>query len=292
MKSTLTLVTILLYSTICNAQNILESQTLVGNLNINPSLAGNTTGGRIALSSKITSPKQTYPLSSSFISYYQYIPKLNGYGGIQNQLITNQVYIGNTSSLFYSQNIKLGKVLVRPSLKLNYSENKIDYSHTPLYNIPVHYYKSYGVNLGGMFYYNKFIFGISYGKSYNPTSIFDKTVSIISLQTAYLFEINKLKLNITPYILTNNRSNDINITTGTNLLYNKHINFAYVYRLKHDMVFNIGYQNDKFSINYSYDGFLHDQSFKTSGGIHQLGLTFNVWKIKPHAKYMEIKSIF
>ena len=287
------------------------SQTSLGNINLNPALAGNDSCSRLGLNYRNQWPNISANYVTMSANFYQYIPKLNAYAGI-NYLNDNQlrgILKTNIFSIFYSQNINIKNVLIRPSIEVCYVEKTVDFSKlsfgstinyypgsmpqwTPDYNqsiLKTHYLD---LNIGSIVYYKKFLLGLSVHHITQPdVGLFgpSKVPIRFGVQFGYTLRLNKIS--ISPFIYYKQQQNFSQITEGLSILFFKHINIALSYRNNDAVILNLGYQSKLIAINYSYDVTVSRLSGNTAGS-HEVGLAFKFWRVKTKKRFIGVNSIF
>lgn len=286
------------------SQDFLSSQTAADNVGLNPSLAGNNNIGRLAFNYRNQWPKLTGNYVTYNGNFYQYLPKLNGYGGIRfmNDVQARTFYT-NSTSLFYGQNINIGNVLFRPSLEIGYTQMKVDddqiiYNNDSSQISEIHSKSNYlDLNIGTLFSYKNLTLGFSahhlnaptVNLSFmNPYTLSPK----YGAQFSYQFNLENAKLNISPFVIYQSQNAFQQFRYGINLLYKKHYNFAFSSTNWDMLIFNFGYQNQFFAVNYSYDFTVSKLNNGISGGAHELSLIFKFWKRNPTKKLLEVNSVF
>lgn len=291
------------------SQDALFSQPFVGNVNFNSALAGNDTSARFASNYRYHWNEFGRPNATSSINFYQYIPKLNAYGGVNflNDNQRNQLK-KNSFSLFYNQNLKIGKVLFRPSIELGYVKTTLDLTGY-IYGDMIHPQTGFAptteeklkftskylnLNLGGIFYFKNLLVGFSMHQPYLLNVSGNSKLPIrYNWQLSYAFNFEKFRLS--PYCIVDiQKHNDPNIIIGLDVLIKKHFNFALATRFDDAIILNFGYQNKFFALNYSYDfttNWLNNSSVG-AGGTHELGLALKFWKVRANPKFMAVNSVF
>ena len=302
-KTIFTLFYILLISQSFFAQDPTFSQTTAPNINLNTALIGNDTKARLSTSYRNQWAGMSGNIKTSMINFYQYIPKSNGYGGI-NFMFDNQanVFYTRSTSLFYSQNIKLGNFLIRPSVEgvfvnkyLNWNHLVFNDSSDPVIgelqqSKPNNYLD---LNIGTVIYYKKLLLGLSAHNINQPNTGFFSTSHLptnYGLQLCYTLEFNKFS--ISPFAYYNYQNSFQLFVPGVRFMYNNHFNFAFSTRTKDAVIFNFGYQNKVFVINYSYDYTISKLNNSITRGSHELSLSFKFWNVKAHEKFVEVKSVY
>jgi len=293
------------------AQNPQFSQTSLGNINLNPALAGNDSCARFGLNYRNQWPNISENDVTISANFYQYIPKLNAYGGI-NYINDNQArgtLKTNIFSVFYSQNINIKKVLVRPSIEVCFGTKTIDFSKlsfggvinynpgtmpqwAPDYNQSILKKNYLDLNIGTMVYYKNFLFGLSTHHITQPDEGFfgpSKIPIRFGVQFGYTLRLNKIS--ISPFMYYKQQQNFSQITGGVSVLFFKHLNIAFSYRNNDAVILNFGYQNKLIAINYSYDVTVSKVSVNTAGS-HEVGLAFKFWRVKTKKRFIGVNSIF
>jgi len=301
---------LVLSSSIITAQDPIFSQPALGNINLNTALVGNDSAARLGLNSRYQWPNLNSPYITSSVNFYQFIPKLNAYAGINymNDNQANGMLISNDFSVFYSQNINIKKVLFRPSLEFgignkNLDNSKLNYGdmtdprrgfvwstqeHIPNSN------KSYlNFNIGGMFYYKEILVGFSAHHINTPDVGLQGTSKIpirYGLQLGYTIRFKKIS--VSPFVFYNQQQSFQSLVGGVNVLLFNHLNIAVSYRNSDAIITSIGYQNRFFKINYSYDYTTSSLRNANTGGSHELGMAFKFWKVKTKKRFIGTSSIY
>ena len=291
------------------AQDAQFSQTSLGNINLNPALAGNDSCARFGVNYRNQWPNISANFVTMSANFYQYIPKLNAYAGINylNDDIGKGTLKTNIISIFYSQNINLKKVLVRPSVEVCYGNKKLDLNK--LYfgdmidprldiiwsngNYNFNQKKEFvDINLGTIVYYKNFLLGLSIHHITQPDEgLFgpSKLPRRYGVQFGYTLQFKKIS--ISPFMYYKQQQNFLQITEGVSILFFKHLNIAFSYRNNDAVILNFGYQNKLIAINYSYDVTFSRLSGNTAGS-HEVGLAFKFWRVKTKKRFIGVNSIF
>lgn len=284
------------------------SQTYGANVNLNTALAGNDTKGRLSTTYRNQWSGLDGFYKTSIFNFYQYIPKTNGFGGV-NFMFDNEgdVFLTRKLSLFYSQNIKIHELLFRPSLEVAYSNNYINWNKLTFGNnidprvglIPENYSgispknNTVSINIGGILYYKKILFGLSAHHINQPLyGFFTKTHYPINYGAQFSYMLELKKFSISPFAYYNYQNGFQLFVPGISFIYNNHFNFAFSARVKDALIFNLGYQNKSLAINYSYDYTISQLSNTATRGSHELSLSLKFWNVKAHEKFVEVKSVF
>jgi type IX secretion system PorP/SprF family membrane protein len=290
------------------AQDPAFSQPLVGNIHLNSALAGNNTQSRIAANYRNQWAHLPANYKSGSINYYQYLNKANSYLGL-NFLHDNQANIITSSSLsvFYTQNLLVKRFIIKPSLEIAYQQQKLDISKMTFGNMidPITGFqyeenapitpstKLLDLHLGTVFYHKKLLMGFSahhinqakygfFGKVRMPMNL--------GIQSSYVFEWNQIDLK--PFAYYNYQNGFQQLVIGLSTVFFDHWNFALSSLSSSAWIFNIGFQNDGFIINYSYDYSTSSLTNSFSGGAHELGLAIKFGKKEELPNFQEIKSAF
>ncbi len=290
------------------SQDPIFSQTIGGNFNLNSALAGNDSIGRLSLNHRDqVGGIGSYYLTSS-VNFQQYIPKTNGFIGI-NYLKDNAMKIISTTtySIFYSQNIQVKKLLIRPSIEIGFGNKMLDVTKLTfgdmidpqkgfihetgsiINNSNINYLD---INTGAILYFQNLLVGASIHHVNSPNTSFYSAVSKLPIrsdfQLSYCFKINELRLS--PFYYYSQQQGFKASVIGVNLKTKKHFNFSISNRINTALIYNIGYSTRKFSFNYSYD-----QTMRKIGYInnaHELAISFKFWKVKPRKKFAYIESVY
>lgn len=292
------------------AQDPIFTQPFAGNVNLNTALAGCDTKGRLTTNYRDQWSKLNgggYQTASLY--YYQYLTKLNAFGGIhiQKDVQVNTFFTSQFSG-YYNQNIKIKNLLIRPSIELTYSQKYLNFKNLTLGNqIDPHagfisgssdqyQYKNYlSVSAGTIFYFRKALIGFStYNINQPNQSLINNTVSILpiryNLQASYQLDISKLA--ISPYAFYCFQNGFDQLTYGIDFMYNNKINLAFSTRSRDNVNFIIGYHHKWVGFNYSYDYTVSQLDNHLTGGTHEFALFFKFWNRGEHKNYQEIKSVF
>lgn len=286
------------------------SPTAGNNVSINPALAGNGAHARISSTYRNQWPSLTGSYLTSSSNFYQYIPKLNGFGGItftnQNQFNTIQK---TKATAFYSQNITIGELLIRPAVEVGFGRNSIDvtkvtfgdmidpnqgviYSNGDAINSTRDYLD---LNAGAIVYYKNFLIGVSAHHLNKPnTSLINdfptNLPSSFGAQFSYNHTFNKIGLS--PYVTFNTQNKFHQTIIGLRAMYNNHLNATISMTNRNGVIAGLGYQSKLFSLTYFYDVTVSRLNNGVTGGSHQVSLFFNIWKLKTSDKLVEINSVF
>jgi len=292
------------------AQDPLFMQLSGGNINLNPALVGNDSSARFALICRNQWPGLSGNYLTTSANFYQYIPKLNAYAGI-NYINDNQAHgtlITNNVSVFYSQNIQIKKVLFRPSIEIGYGNKKLDASklnfgdmidprrgfvyktNEPIWSTN----KSYlNFNLGGMLYYKNIVLGFSTHHINTPDEgILGSSKLPIRYGLQIGYTLNLKKISLSPFMFYNQQQNFNSLVAGVNTVLFNHINVALAYRTAPSVLLGIGYQNKFFKLNYLYEGGIGTLNSTNTAGSHELGLVVKFWKVKPNHRFMASNNVF
>ena len=279
------------------AQDPIFLQPLETNVNLNPALVGNDSVTRLNLIYRNECPNLTRNFVTGSANFYRYIPKLKAYAGI-TYLNDNQnrgLLISNNVSIFYSQNIKINQVLIRPSFEFAFGQRVLDRSKilfgaTTVYRygfvwnsqeyIPTPNKSNIDFNFGTIVYYKKLFVGFSIHHITEPDIGLQgvkKLPTRYGLQFGYEFTVKKVVLS--PYAVYFRQEKYLSILIGTNALLFNHLNVGLAYRNQSYVVSNVGYQNKFFKINYSFD-LAKEKNFSTSAGSHELYLSFRLNRLR------------
>ena len=290
------------------SQDPLFSQTVGGNFNLNSALAGNDSIGRLSANYRNQWIGITGNYITNSINFQQYIPKLDGFGGI-NFLEDNAANTIKSSnlSIFYSQNIHYKNVLIRPSLEVGFGTKKIDISNLTfgdmidprkgfIYTSDAIINKTnvnfLYVSSGAIFYWKNLLLGASTHHLNSPKTSFTNTQSTLTIrydfQFSYCFKINNLR--ISPFIYYSQQKGFQATVAGVNLKTKKLFNFSISNRINDAVILNIGYSNRRFSINYSFDQTISTLAY--TGNTHELSIAFKFWKVNPIKKFTYIESVY
>lgn len=293
------------------SQDPIFTQPFAGNVNLNASLAGCDTKGRLTVNYR----NQWYKLigggyQTTTLNYYQYLKKLNGYGGIHIErdlqagfLFTDQI------SGFYNQNIKIKELLIRPSILASVNNRFIN-SGNLIFGDQIDAQKGFeesigsstklqkqyfNINIGSIFYFKKLLLGYSMANINQPDRSFDNFVSSRlpirhNLQASYQLDLGKFALSPYGYICM---QGGFNLSTfGLDFMYNQKINLAISTRTKDNVNFIVGYHHKWIGINYSYDFTINKLGNDLTGGTHEFALFFKFWNREANKNFKEVKSVF
>lgn len=289
------------------AQDPLFTQPSAGNVTLNTALAGSESRARLTTIYCNQWPRMYGTYVTSSVNFYQYIPYSNGFGGFQYLYdIQAETIFTKTFSFFYSQNFQIKEVLIRPSLQMSYCEKRIDWNKLTFEDVidPKNDQSSiinggkkqfYGLNVGLITYYKKFLLGLS-AKNINRSnqSLFTGGTYRLpiryGIQGSYLIDLGKA--NISPYAHYNYQNAFQEFSLGLDFMFLHHYNFAIATRFRDNINFNLGYHHKFFAINYSYNMTVSKLGNSFSGGSHEIGLIGKFWHVEPKKKFTEIMSVF
>jgi type IX secretion system PorP/SprF family membrane protein len=260
---------------------------------LNTALVGNDSAARLGLNTRYQWPNLSDSYTTSSINFYQFIPKMNAYAGI-NYINDNQSHgtlISNNFSIFYSQNINIKKVLFRPSIEFGFGNKKLDATKLNFgdmidprrgfvwntNNLNINPSISYiDLNLGGMFYYKGILAGFS-AHHINMPNVGLTGVSELPIRYgAQLgYTINLKRTTLSPYLFYNQQQNFKLMMAGVNALFFNHLNVTLAYGTNDAVVAGLGYQHKFFK-----------------AGSHEFGLAFKFWKVKTKKRFMGVNTIF
>ncbi len=284
------------------AQDFYFSQPTVSNVNINTALAGNDSMARLGMNFHYQ-PDLHFSNFTTSLNFYQFIPKLNAYSGIiiLNNNTANGLMRQSSYSAFYSQNINIKQLLLRPSIEIGYVNERIDWSKISMSDpfgnsltapsIPDANYLN--VNVGAIATYKNFLAGVSIHHINSPPASFyqaGKSPFLYGFQCSYAF--NFKSTNLSPFLLCNQQATTSLITSGLNLLLFKHLNFMMSYRSSKTITSSIGYQNRHFTINYSYNHYVTNDNYSDLKGSHEICFALKFWKVKTKKRFIPVNSIF
>jgi len=290
------------------AQDALFVQPSGGNIYLNPALVGNDSVARLGLIYRIQWPNLSSAFETAAVNFYQFIPKFNAYGGIsylRNDHARGNV-ISNNFSIFYSQNINIKKVLLRPSVEVAFGNRKLDdtrlnfgntmypSSQAPLNTTTQKQNLNYtDLNFGVMAYYKKFLLGLSAHHILEPNVGFGAGHTELPIrygvQMGYQIAIKKVVLS--PFGYFRKQQYFTSVLFGANALLYNHLNLALSYGTSDRIISNIGYENKFFRINYSFD-YTFSKLAVNSAYSHEIGLSFRFWKTKPKMRLIGVNSVF
>ena len=234
-------------------------QTSLGNINLNPALAGNDSCARLGVNYRNQWPNINANYVTMSANFYQYIPKLNAYAGINymNDDIGKGTLKTNIVSIFYSQNINIKKVLVRPSVEFCYGNKKLDLNKLYFgdmidprlgiiwssgnYNF-IQKKEFIDINLGTIVYYKNFLLGLSTHHITEPDEgLFgsSKLPRRYGIQFGYTFNLKKI--NISPYFYFKQQQSFSELAIGVNFSLNKHFNIGTAFKSGDAVILNFGY---------------------------------------------------
>ncbi len=291
------------------AQDPQFSQTSLGNINLNPALAGNDSCARLGVNYRNQWPNISANYVTMSANFYQYIPKLNAYAGVNylNDDICKGTLKTNIISIFYSQNINVKNVLVRPSIEFCYGEKKVDTSKLLFgdmidprlsnvwsngnYNF-IQKKEFIDFNLGTIVYYKNFLLGLSTHHITEPDEgLFGPSKLLRRYGVQFGYTLQFKKISISPFMYYVQQQNFLLMTEGVSVLFFKHLNIALSYRNNDAIVLNFGYKNKLIAINYSYDVTVSRLSGNTAGS-HEVGLAFKFWRVKTKKRFIGVNSIY
>jgi type IX secretion system PorP/SprF family membrane protein len=302
---------IIVFASSLFAQDPQFSQTSLGNINLNPALAGNDSCARLGVNYRNQWPNISNNYVTMSANFYQYIPKLNAYAGINymNDKQADGILTSNNFSIFYSQNINIKKVLVRPSIEFCFGTKTVDWRRIPFDSnlneqlgmdpiwllglVPTKMTKQYlDFNIGTIAYYNNFLIGFSIHHINQPDI---GTIALTTLPrrfgVQFGYTLRLKKISISPFMYYVQQQNFQLLNGGVSVLFLKHINIALSYRTNDAVILNLGYQNKLIAINYSYDVTVSKLSGNTAGS-HEVGLAFKFWRVKTKKRFIGVNSVF
>lgn len=294
---------------ICNAQDTHFTQTLATNVYNNPSLAGSDSSARVTLSYRNQWPKINGSYVSSFTSFYHYIPKWNAYAGFY-YLHDNSgkgIIKANQFNAFYSQNIIIKKLLVRPAISIGFIQKTMDWSKLtfgemidPRSGFVYQTKEVTGKNnttvldiqSGITIYYKRLLAGMSVAhinQSKYKTGITNSNPRF-NFQLGYTM-LDKGNFALTPYCFFARQGNFDETVAGVNLKIIKRFQIGGGYRISDAILFNAGFISKFISVYYSYDYTVSALTNKT-GGAHEISFISAFHKVKTKRKFIKPISVF
>jgi type IX secretion system PorP/SprF family membrane protein len=249
---------------------------------LNPAFAGSAGCSRIALNYR----SQWGKLSdggfvTSSASYDQYSNIVKGGLGF-NYMYDNEgnFLFSNYANVFYAYNIKCSeKFLIKPAVSLGLGVKRIDESiFSPPFSLlhnPRYYFNA---GAGALFIYKNLIGGFAFDHLNRANDGFFSSSHLPVKFTAHVscqFDI-KNKIKITPIVIYQKQQMFEAIIPSVlfNISYIKFgVGFRTGFQNPDSFISMIGFQNNKFSIGYSYDYTLSKLSNAT-GGSHEISAVF------------------
>ena len=277
----------------------------------NPAFAESDTMGTVFLTHRNQWPKLSGTYQTTVFGWQQYIGSLNSYAGFHYMCdkagaITTQRY-----TLNYAQNIKIKKLLLRPSIEGVFFQKEIDRNQLSfgnqidsLHGFTNSTIDNYGgsvsnidYNLGILLNRYNFTLGISIHHLTQPNESLLSGNSPLpmkfGIQLGYCLQIglHNNMLNLEPYLMYYSQGRFQLFQFGINTIYRKMI-IGFSKRYKDCFSGLIGFRHQKYIISYSYDYTISTLTNKATGGSHEVSAAYRFWKRHANKKYIQIKSAF
>lgn len=278
----------------------------------NPSFSGSDTMGTVFITHRNQWPKLSGTYQTTVFGWQQYIGKMNSYAGFHymhdkvGALTTSRITIN------YAQNIKIKKLLLRPSFEAAFFQKTLDWSQLTFGDMidprRGFAYSTYDVPRGGKVsnvdfnagilanFYNISI-GISVHHFTQPNESLLTGNSPLPMkfggQLGYSLRIGlpKSELKLEPYLMYYSQNNFQLLQGGLNVNY-RNILIGYMMRNKDSYAFLGGFKNDRLTIAYSYDITTSSLGNSNTGGSHEFTTAFRFWKQSAHKKFIKHNSSF
>lgn len=282
------------------------TQTFAGMNYNNPSFTGSDTSGIVSIAHRNQWPKLSGTYQTTIVGWQQYISPLNSYAGIHYMFDVSGAMTTQRISFSYAQNIKIKKLLLRPSLEGAFFHKSIDWSQLTfgdmidprrgfIYqtgDVPRAGTTSnidFSVGLLANFYHISMGISVHHltepdeslvtGKSSLPIKIGFQAGYNFAFLTPWFFSI------IQPYIIFYNQAQFQNLNFGLNTKVNDFL-IGFNYRRNDSYAFMAGFTKWKARISYCYEITNSTLGNENTGGTHEFSLAYCFWKCKAHKKYM------
>jgi type IX secretion system PorP/SprF family membrane protein len=296
----------------CSAQDPQFTQSFGAMTYNNPSFSGSDTMGTVFITHRNQWPKLSGTYQTTVFGWQQYIGKINSYAGFHYMYDKAGVMTTQRFTLNYSQNIKIKKLLLRPSFEAVFFQKEIDWSQLTFGDQidprRGFVYQTNDIPRGGSIsnvdfnagllanFYNVTL-GISVHHLTQPNEALMTGNSPlpmkIGLQFGYSLQIGLPQgiLKLDPYMMYYSQNNFQLLQGGMNINY-RNILIGYMIRNKDSYAFLGGFKNERFTIAYSYDITTSSLGNSNTGGSHEFTTAFRFWKCKAHKKFLETRSPF
>lgn len=260
------------------------SQFYSNPLSLNPAFAGSAGCSRVVLNYRLQWPKLSGNYKTFSASYDQYSNSVKGGLGFSYMYdASGDILFSHYANVFYSYNIKCSEnFIVKPAVNIGFGRKSIDESKLfgPLYlpNNPRYYFN---VGAGALFIYKNLIGGFAFDHINEPNESFFDSLGSAKLPMKFTAHVScqfdiKDKLKITPVVIYLQQQNFKAIIPSVlfNVWYIKFgVGLRTGFNNPDSFISMIGFQNNKFSIGYSYDYVISKLSNAT-GGSHEISAVF------------------
>jgi len=278
----------------------------------NPSFTGSDTMGTVFITHRNQWPKLSGTYQTTFFGWQQYIGTLNSYAGFHYMYDKAGALTTQRITLNYAQNIKIKKLLLRPSFEAAFFQKTIDwdqlsfgdqidprtgFAFTTGDRARCGSISNVDFNFGLLANYSNFSLGISIHHLTQPNESLTCGNSPlpmkIGIQFGYSLQIGLPQgiLKLDPYMMYYSQGNFQLLQGGLNINY-RNILLGSMMRNKDSYSFLGGYKNERFTIAYSYDITTSSLGNSNTGGSHEFTTAFRFFKKNAHKKFLETRSPF
>jgi len=280
----------------------------------NPSFAGSDTMGTVFITHRNQWPKLSGTYQTTVFGWEQYIGKLNSYAGFHYMhdkvgAVTTQRFTFN-----YSQNIKIKKLLLRPSFEAVYFQKEIDWSQLTFGDMidprTGFAYSTNDVPRGGAVSNVDFnagllanFYNVNLGISVHHLTQPNESLTLgnsplpmkIGFQAGYNFRVTMGPrpgiIHLQPYFTSYSQAEFNMLNYGMNVIVGRIIT-GINFRKKDSYSLIAGFKNERLTLTYSYDITTSLLGNSNTGGSHEFTTAFRFWKRKAHKKFLETRSPF
>lgn len=278
----------------------------------NPAFAGSDTMGTVFITHRNQWPKLSGTYQTTVFGWQQYISDFNSYFGFHYMYDKAAAFTTQRMTFNYSQNIKIKKLLLRPSMEFCYFHKEVDWNQLTFGDMidprTGFRYSTNDVPRGGKISNVDFNAGLL-ANFYNTTiaiSIHHLTQPNESLMTGnsplpmklslqfghfIKFGIKETELKIQPYFIAISQGNFRNLNYGINTEF-KNILLGFNFRANDSYAFIVGYSRFNARISYCYEITDSTLGNQNTGGTHEFTMAFKFWKKDAHKKHLEHSSMF
>lgn len=284
------------------------TQTFAGMTYTNPSFCGSDTSGTFYIAHRNQWPKLSGTYQTTIAGWQQYISQLNSYAGLHYLYDISGAMTTHRFSTVYAQNIKIKKLLLRPSIEATIFQKSIDWSQLTFGDMidprRGFVYQTGAVPIGGSISNVDFsagllanFYNISLGISMHHLTEPDESLiygnSLLPMKIGFHagYDIlymygNNLIFNFQPYLIFYNQAQFKNLNFGLNTKVNDFL-LGFNYRRNDSYAFMAGFTKWKARISYSYEITNSNLGNENTGGTHEFTLSYRFWKCKAHKKYLK-----
>lgn len=289
------------------AQDPQFTQSFAGMSYNNPSFTGSDTSGVVYIAHRNQWPKLSGTYQTTIAGWQQYISQLNSYAGLHYLYDISGAMTTHRFSIVYAQNIKIKKLLLRPSIEATIFQKSIDWSQLTFGDMidprRGFVYSTGDVPRGGSIsnidfsagllanFYNISL-GISVHHLTEPNEALMTGNSPLPMKFGFQAGYNFAYLTpwfftvIQPYLIFYNQAQFKNLNFGLNTKVNDFL-FGFNYRRNDSYAFMAGFTKWKARISYCYEITNSTLGNKNTGGTHEFTLAYRFWKCKAHKKYLK-----